>query len=120
MGLPKTFEAGLTVVRLILDVVIRPAVQDLNVFGAFGAMINVAFTAVDVILDLYDYYLHQNFFVRTNDVNSGEESYKRSYDLRTARKIRGADRHLDFVITNNSGSGASLIWSMSARMLLKP
>ena len=118
-SLPATFEAGVTIVRLIIDVVIRSAVAGQTLFGAWGVFMNTAQSAIDTILDLYDYYLHQNWSVLQSNANDTAQAWRRSYDIRTARRVRGEQRHLDFAITNNAASGGSAIWNVSARMLLK-
>jgi len=118
-GLPKTWEAGFTVIRLILDVVIRAEAINLVSFGAFGVLVNTTQTIVDVILDLFDYYLHQNWRASTTLVQDPSQMYTRRYDIRTARRLRGSERSLDFVITNNAASAGSVNWTVSARMLLK-
>jgi len=118
-GLPATWEAGLTVIRLILEVVVRGVTNNASGFGAFGVMVNSTRTLVDVILDLFDYYLHQNFSTNQFATLNAVEPARYRYDLRTARKLRGGERALDFVITNNSASGTGIVWTVSARMLLK-
>ena len=117
-GLPKTWEAGFTVVRMILDVAVRASSINLTAFGAFGVLVTTTRTLIDVILDLFDYYLHQNFVVQSDTVDD-PSTYRKSYDIRTARRVRGSERALEFVITNNSSSSVSLFWSASARLLLK-
>ena len=118
-GLPKTWEAGFTVIRMILDVVVKAVNINLPVFGAFGVLVNTTQTVIDVILDNYGYYLHQNYHAITSNANDNAQMYRKSYDIRTARRVRGDEPSLDFVITNNSGSSSPLIWSASARLLLK-
>jgi len=117
--MPGTFQAGLTVVRMILEVIVHTVTVNQNVFGAFGVMVNTAVSAIDAILDLYDYYLHQNFYTTAVSPNALGASEVHRYDIRTARRVRGEQRTLDFVITNNAASVSSLNWSVSARMLLK-
>ena len=120
-GLPATWEAGVTVIRLLLEVSLRSIGTGATGFGAFGVMVNSTRTLVDVILDLFDYYLHQNWNISPQDPTAfnpaGTIRYR--YDIRTARVLRGSERALDFVITNNSASGNSVKWTANARMLLK-
>jgi len=118
-SLPDTFEAGLTVIRMILKVVINSETINQDNFGAFGAFLNVNFQAVDTILDLLDYYLHQNWTNVLTLANDSSQYWERNYDIRTARRIRGNDRQLDFAVTNNAGSAGSIKWSVDARLLLK-
>ena len=117
--LPATFEAGLTVVRMIIDVIIRPLANNQAIFGAYGVLVNVGLATVDAILDLYDYYLHANFQNISTSINDASQNYRRAYDIRTARRVRGENRALEAVVTNNAGSGTSVIWTISSRLLLK-
>jgi len=117
--LPGTFEAGLTIVRMILTVLIRSSTTNVVNFGAWGVLVNTAALVVDAIIDLYDYYIHQNWTNVANVVNDSAGMWTREYDIRTARRLRGENRTLDFVITNNAASGGTIFWTASARFLLK-
>ena len=99
--------------------VIRVVTVSADSFGAFGVLVNTAASAIDAVLDLYDYYLHQNFQFIQSATTDGSQQYRQRYDIRTARRVRGEDRSLDFVITNNAAAGTSLVWSASSRLLLK-
>ena len=52
-----------------MDVIIKSTAVNLANFGAFGVFVNTAFFAVDAILDLYDWYLHQNWTNLVSAVN---------------------------------------------------
>ena len=117
--MPGTFQAGFTVVRMILDVILRANANNQALFGAYGVFVNTALSAIDTILDLYDYYVHQNWTQISVNANDTAQAYVRRYDIRTARRVRGEQRSLSFAITNNSGSAGSVIWAVSARCLLK-
>ncbi len=106
-------------VRLIVQVVISAASINADTFGAWGIWVNTALTAVDAVLDLYDWYLHANFTNRLTLTSDFSQYWNKSYDIRTARRVRGEQRSLDFVATNNAASGANIVWSVNARMLLK-
>ena len=116
-GLPATWEAGLTVIRLIVEVTHRALLANLPYQGAYGVMVNTIRQTVDVILDLFDYYLHKNFIGISPTANNNNT--REQYDIRTARRVRGSERSLDFVITNNAASATTMVWSVSARMLLR-
>ena len=117
--MPATFQAGFTVVRMIVEVVIKSVGLNQVNFGAYGVFVNVAFSVVDAILDLLDYYLHTNWENVTNSVNDSAQTYRRSYDIRTARRVRGEQRQLDFIATSNSGSSGVVQWTVNSRLLLK-
>ena len=119
VALPATFQAGLTVVRMIIDVIIKGATINAFNFGAFGVMVNTAGATLDAIIDLYDWYLHQNWAQTNTLTNDSAQWYRRSYDIRTARRVRGEQRSLDFAITNNAASPGSIVWTVNSRMLLK-
>ncbi len=104
---------------MIIEVIIGSLVANNANFGAWGVLVNVGFSAVDAILDLLDYYLHKNWFNITNTPNDRAQVSRRDYDIRTARRVRGEQRQLDFVITNNGASAGSVVWTMSSRCLLK-
>jgi len=118
-SLPATFEAGLTVIRAILRVVVRSdSITQFNT-GSFGLMVRTGTAVIDIILSLLDYYLLQSFETNSSSAADKSQDWTRDYDLRTARRLRGMDRHLDFGITNNSGSAGSIRWGVHARFLLK-
>jgi len=104
---------------MLIDVVIRNVTINQAGFGAWGVLVTTTRTLIDVILDLFDYYLHQNYFVVTNSVNDAASLLRKSYDIRTARRIRGGERALEFAITANSGSAGAVEWSVNTRLLLK-
>ena len=118
-GLPATFEAGLTVVRTILRVIIRS--DSLNQFnlGSYGLAVRTGTAVIDVILSLLDWYLHQNWENILAVAADTAQFWSKDYDLRTARRIRGKDRHLDFMVTNSSTSVGSIRWGVYARLLLR-
>ena len=118
--LPATFEAGVTVVRMILRVIIRSASQNQYNFGGYAVLVKTGTAVIDVILGLFDYYLHQNWSTITGaSLEDSSNFYQRDYDIRTARRLRGMDRRLEFMVTNNSAGAGSIRWDVSARLLLK-
>ena len=119
-SLPATFEAGLTVVRAILRVVIRSNVATQFNTGNFGLAVRTGTAVIDVILSLLDYYLLSSWETNTSSAADKSQDWVKDYDIRTARKLRGKDRHLDFMITNNSASAGSIRWAVHARFLLRP
>ncbi len=118
-GLPARFDAGLTVIRMIISVVIRTLTVTVGTFGAFGVFVNTAASAIDAIIDLYNYYLHQNWWNTNTVIRDYNQTYRREYDIRTARRVSGEQRSLDFAITNNAAAAASIEWSVNARLLLR-
>ena len=88
-------------------------------FGAFGVAVRTGTAVIDVILELLDYYLHQNWVNVVSNVGDSTQWFQKDYDIRTARRLRGQGRHLDFLVTNNSASAGSIRWSVNARLLLK-
>ncbi len=117
--MPGTFEAGFTVVRMIIEVLLRSNALNQSNFGAYGVLLRTGAATIDAILDLYDYYLHQNWTNRANIPSDPAQSYRQRYDIRSARRVRGEQRSLDFIMTNNAASAGNVIWAVSARMLLK-
>jgi len=119
VNLPGTFQAGFTAVRMILNVIIRSEVLNQANFGAYGVLVNTALSTIDAILDLYDYYVHRNWHVLQVAPTDLAQAEREDYDIRTARRVRGEQRSLDFVITNNAASGGAIRWTVGARLLLK-
>ena len=117
--LPATFEAGLTVVRAILRVIVRSNIATEFNTGSFGLAVRTGTAVIDIILSLLDYYLLSSFETNTSSAADKSQDWVKDYDLRTARRIRGKERHMDFMITNNSGSAGSIRWAVHARFLLK-
>ena len=115
---PLLLRAGFTCLRMILDVHIRQNAINLNIDGAFAVYVGDENGAggVDPLIDFFDYYLHQNFAQRDDEVNYKDYHY----DIRTARRVRGETRALEFNLTNSSGSASALTFSVSARLLLTP
>ena len=110
----------MTCIRLILEVIVRSNSLNVAGWGAFGVMVNSTRTLVDVILDLFDYYLHQNWAIKpANSVNDPAGNTTFRYDLHTGRTLRGGERALDFVITNNAAGASAIVWTVNARMLLR-
>ena len=109
-------DGGFTILRAILTVAIRNVTANQDIFGAFSLTVvtnNVSGT--DPIQDDLDAYVHQNFWQRGADA----EPHAYNYDLRSARRIRGEDRELDFDLANNSASSGSLAVSFCARLLIR-
>ena len=119
-ALPATFEAGLTVIRAILRVIVRSNVATEFNTGSFGLMVRTGTQVIDIILSLLDYYLFSSFETNTSSAADKAQDWVKDYDLRTSRKLRGKERHMDFGITNNSASAGSIRWAVHARFLLKP
>ena len=118
--LPATFQAGFTVVRMLIDVIVRSAAINQFNFGAYGVLVRIGTSVIDMILSLLGYYLHKNWdTISGGPLEDMAQFHTRSYDIRTARRVRGENRKLDFGITNNSGSGGSIRWSVHCRLLLK-
>ena len=87
--------------------------------GAFGitTLTRDAFTAgavPDPLVDLVDWYLHKNIYVR----GAATDMTRWSFDLRTGRVIRGFGRTMAFVLDVSAASSSSFEFSVSARLLL--
>ena len=114
-NLQSTFEAGFTCLRCIAEVDIQAVLSASSSHGAFGIAV-VSRDALDsaaipdAITGLQDWYWHRNFWLRGRD----DEMVREKIDLRTARKIRGSERTLAFVLNVAIGV-ASLEFSFNHR-----
>jgi len=66
------------------------------------------------ITDFVDWYWQYNYDTRDNEA----EPRKTNVDIRTARKVRGIDRTLFMKLQSSVGSGGSIVFGISARMLI--
>ena len=117
-SLPPALQGGLTILRMIGSLSIVPQVANLNVQFAHGILVmtEVAATAgvvPDPIVDLVDWYYHQQRFVQQAFL----DTVYFPFDIRTSRRIRGQDRTLEHTIHNSASSGTGLEYSLSARLL---
>ena len=117
---PPQIQGGLTVVRMIGELIISSQTADQDGFGAFGitTVTRDAFTAgavPDPIVDLVDWYYHT--LVAVNSSLVGDLSRYTQWDIRTARKIRGLDRTLCAVFDVNAASAQALKFSVNTRLL---
>ena len=120
-GLPAALQAGATVLRLILREKLTVGVINTEIFGASGITVlpraGIA-TPPDPLVDLVDWYWQRHWSLRSATL--GEEPVgEYTIDLRTARKIRGEDRTIAWILRNSSASGGSVTISQSVRMLLQ-
>jgi len=76
----------------------------------------VAGVAPDPEADLIDWYWQKNFYLIDS---SSVQLHRFPIDIRSARRIRGEDRGLTWVIKNSSGSAGTLVQSVSFRFLLE-
>ena len=98
-AMPDTFQAGFTIVRMILEVFILAQTINQPVFGNFGvAVIDENSSGIDTILDLLDYYVLQPFSNETDSTSVLQRATRYVYDIRTARRIRGRERRLEFCV----------------------
>ena len=105
--------------RMILDVAIHAITLDQHTFGAFGAYVAIGLAGVDAIINLLDYYVHQNWDSEVSSTSQEHQRRRFKYDIRTARRVRGEQRSLNFTLTNNSSSGSSVEYFVQGRFLLK-
>ena len=119
------FLGGLTVLRMIGTLELTAQTADQDVFGSLGiaVMTRDAFAGAavpDPILDHVDWYYQQNWFNNESRVGDLQEAGRTSFDIRTARRIRGEDRLLAAVFENSSASAAAIKFRLSVRLLLTP
>jgi len=115
---PSLYEDGYTIRRMIAEVTMRATASNFDVFGSFGMTVankDAGASLPDPILDLAGWYWHKNFFIR--DVG-GNAVVRFDIDTKTMRKVRGAERSLFWILTNNAASLASLSVSVAARFVL--
>ena len=122
-SVPPAFLAGLVVLRMIGELQLTAQSADQDGFGAFGVTMvtrdAVAGAAVpDPIIDLVDWYYHQNWFNNESRVGDFQEAGRTRFDIRTARRIRGEDRTLVAVFENNAASAQAVKFSTTVRLLL--
>jgi len=72
----------------------------------------------DPSVDLVDWYYLDGFYL-DEGANSALRVNRFPFDIRTARKIRGEDRTLVFVLDNNSAAGFDVKFSVFTRLLLQ-
>ena len=118
--LPAALLAGSTVLRMIGKYTILNQTDNVNVFGAYAVAVvtRAALAAGSVpepIGDLVDWYYHDGFNVR-QEVN--RDTREVTFDIRTARRIRGEDRTLMAICENSSASVSSLVFYTSMRLLM--
>ena len=117
-GIPEGFGGGLTVVRMIGHLDVRSdQVNELVYSAGIAVMTRDAFAAgatPDPVSDLVDWYWLDSRFIRQTDI----EVVSTPFDIRTARKVRGEDRTLAFVIQNNGPGSANLAFMIHVRLLL--
>ncbi len=120
VALPDTFQAGLTVIRMIIGVTLRATGAGQIIFGNWGAYVaDDTSSGTDTILDLLDYYLLRPWYHIQSDVNDGNQVLRENFDIRTMRKLRGRERRLRWTLTNNAASGGSVSFNVNVRFLLR-
>ena len=121
--IPSKLIGGFTCVRLIIRVRLEAALIDTTLFGALGVLATARGTLMDLpnpIVDLVDWYWHDSFDLTTSNNDIPVQIPTNDVrDIRTARKLRGEDRSLIFIIANASGSGGAFSFEVNARLLLK-
>jgi len=116
LGFPSA-TGGFTCLRMFLHISFQQSTVSQVLNGAFGISVNTdKAVGIDPILDLVDYYLHDGF-----DLNQPtEEPVRQVYDIRTARRVRGADRRIEFNMANSAGSAGTVAVTAHFRLLIKP
>ena len=71
---------------------------------------------VDPLVDLFDYYLLDPVSLRQPDTTP----VTRDFDIRTARKVRGEDRGLDYNFANSAASAGAIRVTANFRLLIRP
>ena len=108
------------IIRMLLTLMARPVTSATLITFAF----QVVEMTVDAILagavpeigeDEVGAYLAEDGIVHTPNV--GFQQWVKSYDIRTARALRGSDRSLGMVFTNQDATG-SVILAASFRLLV--
>ena len=122
-GLPPQYEGGFTVLRLIGNLSVRPAVSAQNIVWTHGILATtrqaLALGAIpNPVTDLVDWYMHHGAYVESDA--GGVAAVQFPFDIRTARKIRGEDRTLASTFHNSVGSGGFVETSLYVRLLLTP
>ena len=117
-GIPEGFAGGLTVLRMIGHLDVRSDQTNELVYSAgIALMTRDAFAAgatPDPVTDLVDWYWLDSRFIRSSVL----ETVNTPFDIRTARKVRGEDRTLAFIIQNNGPGTANLAFMIHVRLLL--
>ena len=119
--IPVGFEGGLTVIRMIAQVNETGLLTGNNFFGAHAVYLltRAALTALGIaspIDDLVDWYYHKGY--TSNALGPQLTPETDQVDIRTARRIRGNDRTLAFVMEVNGASQQSVSVSANFRLLL--
>jgi len=118
----ETSKAGITIVRMLLWLFVRAVAVNETVEFAHGVcnVSDQAMTSGDVPepgLDNPGWYVFENGMFRSG-ADIGFPAFQRAYDIRTARRLRGADQTLVHTIRNSSAV-RSLSYTVGSRLLLK-
>ena len=115
--IPDGYGGGFTVVRMFGDLVYRNVTGSQELQIAFGVAVMtvdalVAGAVPDPNTDLVDWYYHKRLY----GFRANIEAVSNPFEIRTARKIRGEDRTLGFVLDNIGAN--TLNFSFNFRLLL--
>ena len=118
-NIPGGLRGSFTAMRLIGHVSMYQDTANVTCLGMFGVAVVtldalVAGAVPDPSVDLVDWWYHDAWFFDDNPIIS----HRFVFDIHTARKVRGEDRTLAFVIDNNSVA-TGIVFSVYTRLLLQ-
>ena len=109
--------------RMVGDVVVRPASAAGSVFFQFG-IITLNDDAADALAtpepweDPANWLFEKAGFVRMTDVNDGSQYGRFAIDSKSRRRLPQADRSLVAIMRNDSSSSVSLDYYLSIKALV--
>ena len=114
---------GCTVTRILLSLMIRPTLVDLENFLFYGiAMVHedvANYPDPDVSTDEPGWLLRDFRNVLTKDADEGAGIVRATYDIRAQRKFTGPSMHLQFILNNVAGGGTAIVYSYLSRVLCR-
>ena len=119
-AIPTQLRGGYTCLRMIGALNVFPVTGNAAVSFTHGVTVitTSALTGPqlpDPAVDLVDWYLLQGEYLR-DEVDQTVHRYP--FDIRTARKVRGLDRTIVYLLKNTSGA-SSIEYSVFTRLLLR-
>ena len=123
VNLPEGYLGGLTIRRMFARLSFRPFTANSDTFGQFGitlvtrdAIAAGAASLPSPLADNVDWYLRDGFAYTQSALISEQQTY----DIRTARRVRGEDRSMVFLLSVSAAAGSALSqFSLNFRLLIQ-
>ena len=118
---PEDAHQNSTVIRLLGDVVIRPATGNQIVFGWHGIIVvkedNLSTSEVpDPNFDNHDWLMRNYWNTISDSGNDGSQALRLGFDLKAKRRLK-VNEDLAYIIKVDAGAAGSINWSAGWRSL---